>query len=140
VGAFAFGFGSMQKENRMAKTTKKTMRRGTKATRMPHSKALKPSDLIGYAEDGIISRVLVQNAAGTVTLFAFDAGQALSEHAAPFDALVQVVDGEGVFVVAGKSHRVRTGQMLLMPANVPHSVKAKKRFQMLLTMLRSKAQ
>jgi quercetin dioxygenase-like cupin family protein len=109
-----------------------------KASKMAPGKVLCLVDWIDYANESIVSRVLVDNAAGTVTLFAFDAGQGLSEHTAPFDALVQVIDGEGRFSVGGKVRRVGAGQALLMPANVPHSVKAGKPFKMLLTMLRSK--
>lgn len=88
-----------------------------------------------YSKDSIVSRTLVENSAGTVTLFAFDKGQGLSEHTAPFDALVQVVDGEGLFTIGGKTKKVPAENMLLMPANVPHAVAANKRFKMLLTML-----
>jgi quercetin dioxygenase-like cupin family protein len=130
---------STNKELVMAKkTAKKTAKRRTTSSKMPPGKTLTLADAIAYAESGVVSRTLLENEAGTVTLFAFDAGQGLSEHTAPFDALVQVLDGEGIFAFEGKTHRVGTGQMLLMPAGVPHSVKAKKRFQMLLTMLRSK--
>ena len=71
-----------------------------------------------------------------MTLFAFDEGQGLSEHTAPFDALVQVIDGEGEFIIGDKPHKVGEGQLILMPANVPHAVQANKRFKMMLTMLR----
>ncbi len=100
-----------------------------------------PFDLAGlmeYNDGAVVSRTLIDNDAGTVTLFAFDADQGLSEHAAPFDALVQVIDGQGVFVIAGKSYQVVSGQIILMPANIPHAVRATGRFKMLLTMLRKK--
>jgi quercetin dioxygenase-like cupin family protein len=121
----------------MAKITKKSAGKRTKTGKMPAGKTLNVKELIDYADDSIVSRALVGNSAGTVTLFAFDAGQGLSEHTAPFDALIQVLDGEGVFTVGGKVRRVEAGQVLLMPAHVPHAVKAKKRFKMLLTMLRA---
>ncbi|MBI5725295.1 MAG: cupin domain-containing protein [Planctomycetes bacterium] len=105
---------------------------------MPAGEVLDLAELATYAEEGIVSRTLAENRAGTVTVFAFDAGQGLSEHAAPFDALVCVLDGEGMFTVDGKAHKVREGQIILMPANVPHAVKAQKRFKMLLIMLRAK--
>ena len=107
-------------------------------SKMPAARVLDLAELVSYAEDSIVSRTLVENEAGTVTLFAFDGGQGLSEHTAPFDALVQVVDGEGSFRVGAKSRSVGAGQVLLMPAGVPHAVKATKRFKMLLTMLRAK--
>lgn len=98
------------------------------------------ADLVDYAKDSIVSRVIAENEAGTLTLFAFDAGQGLSEHSAPFDAIVQVLDGEARVAIGGKSARVVAGQLVIMPANVPHAVPpAEKRFKMLLTMLRAKA-
>jgi quercetin dioxygenase-like cupin family protein len=107
-------------------------------SKMPVGEVLDLAGLVNYAEGSIVSRTLVENKAGTVTLFAFDAGQGLSEHRAPFDALVQILDGEGEFTVGEQPHRVGQGRVLLMPANVPHAVKANERFKMLLTMLRSK--
>jgi quercetin dioxygenase-like cupin family protein len=94
--------------------------------------------MVDYAEGSIVSRTLVESKGGTVTLFALDAGQSLSEHTAPFDAFVFVFDGEGEFTVGGKAHRVTTGQVLMMPADIPHAVKAEEPFKMLLTMLRFK--
>ncbi len=93
-------------------------------------------DLTDYQEDSVVSRTLIKRPGGTVTLFAFGAGQSLSEHTAPFDALVQVVDGEGLFTIAGEPHRVAAGQAIIMPADVPHAVTAESRFKMLLTMIR----
>jgi quercetin dioxygenase-like cupin family protein len=92
--------------------------------------------LLEYGEGAIVSRTLVQNDAGTVTLFAFDMNEGLSEHTAPFDALAQVLEGEGEFIIGDKSCQVSEGQLILMPANVPHAVRANKRFKMMLTMLR----
>lgn len=92
--------------------------------------------LVSYGEGAVVSRTLMENSAGTVTLFAFDAGQGLSEHTAPFDALVQVIDGEGEFTIGGKLSRAGNGQIVLMPAGIPHAVRAEKSFKMLLTMLR----
>ena len=92
--------------------------------------------LVAYAEGAVVSRTLVKNEAGSVTLFAFDVDQGLSEHTAPFDALVQVIDGEGEFIIGDRPHKVGEGQIILMPANVPHSVQGSKRFKMMLTMLR----
>jgi quercetin dioxygenase-like cupin family protein len=118
--------------------SKDTIMNDSNQSKMPGNKVLNLAKAVDYVRESIVSRVLAENAAGTVTLFAFDAGEGLSEHAAPFDALVQVVEGAGKFTVGGKAHRVGAGQVLLMPANVPHAVKAAKRFKMLLTMLRAK--
>ncbi|MHC4593824.1 MAG: cupin domain-containing protein [Planctomycetota bacterium] len=107
-----------------------------KKSKIPESEVLDLAKLVEYGQGAIVSRTLVENEAGTVTLFAFDADQGLSEHTAPFDALVQVVDGQGEFIIDGKSHQVGEGQLILMPANVPHAVRANRRFKMLLTMLR----
>ncbi len=103
---------------------------------LPAGEVFDLARLVEYAEGGIVSRTLVKNGAGTVTLFAFDSGQGLSEHTAPFDALVLVLDGAGEFTVGGKTHRVEAGRVLLMPAGVPHSVTASTRVKLLLTMLR----
>jgi quercetin dioxygenase-like cupin family protein len=94
-------------------------------------------DLVGYQDGAVVSRTLVKQKTGNVTLFAFDAGQELSEHTAPYDALVQVLDGETEITIAGQGHRVREGEMIVMPAGQPHAVKALVRFKMLLTMIRS---
>jgi quercetin dioxygenase-like cupin family protein len=94
-------------------------------------------DLVSYQSGAIVSRIVVKREAGNVTLFAFDAGQELSEHTAPYDALVQVIDGEAAITVAGRPHRVGGGEMILMPAHQPHALKAMSRFKMLLTMIRS---
>jgi len=75
--------------------------------------------------------------AGTITLFAFDSGQGLSEHSAPFDAVVQVIEGKGRFIIGGEEHNLNEGELIIMPANVPHAVKAVQRFKMLLIMLRA---
>ena len=93
--------------------------------------------LLQYQDDSIVSRVLLKNQGGTITLFAFDKGSGLSEHTAPFDALVAVLDGEAEIEIAGKNHKVRTGEILKLPANQPHAVRAVKRFKMLLMMIRA---
>jgi len=95
------------------------------------------ADLVSYQADAIVSRIVLKRDAGNVTLFAFDAGQELSEHTAPYDALVQVVEGEAAITVASKPYRVGAGEMLLMPARQPHALKAVSPFKMLLTMIRS---
>lgn len=103
----------------------------------PIGEALDLACLVRYSEGAIVSRALADGDAGSVTLFAFDAGQSLSEHSAPFDAMVQVLDGEVELVIGGESVPASAGQLVVMPANVPHAVRATQRFKMLLTMLRS---
>ena len=95
------------------------------------------SDLIAYQDGAIVSRIVIKKEAGNVTLFAFDAAQELSEHTTAYDALLQVVDGEAEITIAGAAHRLRAGDMIIMPAHQPHAVKAVSRFKMLLTMIRS---
>jgi len=102
-----------------------------------YGKAADLKKLINYADDSVVSKTLLDKPIGTLTLFAFDAGQRLSEHTAPFDAVVQVVDGEGVVTIDGTDHIVRTGQIIIMPADIPHAVTAQEKFKMLLTMIRS---
>jgi quercetin dioxygenase-like cupin family protein len=94
------------------------------------------ADLAAVQPGAIVSRTLVKREKGTITLFAFDAGQALSEHTAPFDALVHVLDGEAEVSVGGRPHRVAPGEVVLLPAGVPHAVRAPVPFRMLLTMIR----
>jgi quercetin dioxygenase-like cupin family protein len=93
--------------------------------------------LIDYQEGSVVSRTVIDRKAGTVTLFAFDEGEGLSEHTAPYDALVYILDGEADVVISGKPVRVREGEITLMPANEPHALKAVTRFKMLLIMIRS---
>ena len=93
--------------------------------------------LIDYAADSIVSKTIIDKPVGTITLFAFDQGQKLSEHTAPYDALVQVIDGRGLFTIGGEQVTVAAGQIVIMPGNVPHSVAADERFKMLLTMIRA---
>ena len=94
-------------------------------------------DLVNYQEKSVVSRTLIDKKTGTVTLFAFDEGQGLSEHTAPFDALVYLLDGEAEITISGKSHHVKEGEIIIMPANEPHALKAIKKFKMMLTMIRS---
>ncbi len=101
------------------------------------ARVLHTTELVGYQEGAVVSRTLINQKTGTVTLFAFDVGQELSEHTAPYDALVQVVDGETEIVIAGQPHRLKAGDLIIMPANDPHAVKALTKFKMLLTMIRS---
>jgi len=113
-----------------------------KSTKSPSNKALVAqavalSDLIDYQEGSVVSRTIIDKKAGTVTLFAFDKGEGLSEHTAPYDALVYIVDGEADVVISGKPMRLKQGEMTIMPANAPHALKAVTRFKMLLVMVRS---
>lgn len=94
------------------------------------------ADLVAYQSGSVVSRTLVKGPAGTVTLFAFDAGEGLSEHTAPYDALVHLLDGVADVTVGGASHSVSQGQVLLLPANIAHALKAVQPFKMLLTMIR----
>jgi len=104
---------------------------------LPVAEPVRPLDLLAYQEGAIVSRTLVKRSAGTVTLFAFDEAQGLSEHSAPFDALVHVLDGEADIVIAGQAHHLSAGEMIVMPAHQPHALTARTAFKMLLTMIRS---
>ncbi len=98
-----------------------------------------PFDLAGnisYAPGSVVSQTLINKQTGTLTLFAFDTGQGLSEHTAPFDAVVYILDGRAEITIGGEVRSVETGQMLLMPANIPHALHARERFKMLLVMIR----
>ncbi len=92
---------------------------------------------IAYFDESVVSKTLLKKDAGNITLFAFEAGQGLSEHTAPFDAVVYIVDGEAQITIGGETQTVAAGQMLIMPANVPHALHAVRRFKMLLVMIRS---
>lgn len=95
------------------------------------------ASLIDYADDSIVSKTIIDKSVGTITLFAFDRGQKLSEHTAPYDAVVQVLDGSAELTIGGASITVCAGQLIIMPANVPHEVAAQEKFKMLLTMIRA---
>ncbi len=97
------------------------------------------ANLVDYQEGAIVSRALLRGPGGSVTAFAFEAGQELSEHTTPYDALVLLLDGEAEIRVTGTAHRLVAGDVLLLPANAPHAVKATKRFKMMLTLLRPQA-
>ena len=94
-------------------------------------------DLVAYQKGSVVSRTIIDKKAGTVTLFSFDEGQGLSEHTAPFDALVYLLDGEAEISISGKPFHLKNGDMIIMPANQPHALKALKGFKMLLIMIRS---
>jgi quercetin dioxygenase-like cupin family protein len=101
------------------------------------AQVLKLIDLIDYQVGSVVSREIIRKNTGTVTLFAFDQDQGLSEHTAPFDALVHILDSEAEIVISRKSYHLNKGEMIIMPANQPHAVKATKKFKMLLIMIRS---
>jgi quercetin dioxygenase-like cupin family protein len=97
----------------------------------------KMADLVAYQQGSVVSRTIVDKKSGTVTFFAFDEGEGLSEHKAPFDALVYVVDGEAGVTIAGKSFALKEGEMIVIPANKRHALRATRRFKMLLVMIRT---
>jgi quercetin dioxygenase-like cupin family protein len=98
--------------------------------------AVNLAELLDYQSDAVVSRTVIDKKVGTVTVFAFDAGQGLSEHTAPYDALVCLLDGEAVITIAGADHAVTAGEMIIMPANKPHALRAVQQFKMLLVMIR----
>jgi quercetin dioxygenase-like cupin family protein len=93
--------------------------------------------LVNYQEGSVVSRALIDKSAGTVTLFAFAAGQGLSEHSAPYDALVYILDGEAEITIGGKPLHLKTGEMTILPANEPHALKANRKFKMMLVMIKA---
>lgn len=101
------------------------------------AEAIALSELLQYQSDSIVSREIVKKDTGTVTLFAFDKGQGLSEHTAPFDALVSIVDGRAEITISGQPSIVKKGEIIIMPANKPHALKAARKFKMLLIMIRA---
>lgn len=94
-------------------------------------------NLIEYQDGAVVSKEIIKKSTGTVTLFAFDKGQGLSEHTAPFDALVYILDGKAEITISGKSSVVKSGQIIIMPANKPHALKAAERFKMMLVMIKA---
>jgi quercetin dioxygenase-like cupin family protein len=101
------------------------------------TRVVKAVEVVDYQEGAIVSREIVKKPTGTVTVFAFDQGEGLSEHTAPFDALVEVLEGEIEITISGQPFHLQPGDMILMPAGQPHALKALKRFKMILTMVRS---
>ncbi len=101
------------------------------------AKAVNLAGLVDYSKDSIVSKTIIDKSVGTITLFAFDAGQGLSEHQAPYDALVQIVEGSALLIIGGRKTKASAGQIVIMPANIPHAVQAKEKFKMLLTMIRA---
>jgi quercetin dioxygenase-like cupin family protein len=103
----------------------------------PKSEVLKFTEMVGYQEGSVVSRQVTKEEAGNVTLFAFDKDQGLSEHTAPFDALVHILEGQAQVVISGRPYDLQAGDAIIMPANEPHALKAIQRFKMLLTMIRA---
>lgn len=109
----------------------------SEATAVNLNYAQSMAGFIEYQTGAVVSRTLVDKQAGTVTLFSFDEGQGLSEHKAPFDALVYIIEGQVIITISGKQHNLSTGEMIVMPANEPHALKAVRKFKMLLVMVKS---
>ena len=101
-------------------------------------KVFEQHELVNYVDGGVVSKELIHNVSGSVTLFSFDAGQGLSEHFAPFDALVQVIDGEMELIVEGVKHVIKTGEAFVIPSGARHSVNAAQRFKMVITIIKGK--
>jgi len=101
-----------------------------------HSQVMNFAGMVEYSEDGIVSKRVIQKDKGNISLFAFDKGQRLSEHTAPFDALVQVLEGKAGIIISGELFEVEAGHSIIMPANIPHAVNAIENFKMLLTMIK----
>ena len=106
------------------------------ATNMPLAQAKKLVDLVDYQEGSVVSRTIIENKAGNLTLFAFGEGQGLSEHTAPFDALVYILEGESQVTISGNILHLKAGEMVIMPANEPHALKAVKKLKMMLVMIK----
>ena len=103
----------------------------------PKGVPIQLADHVDYADGSIVSKILLKKDIGNITLFSFDSGQGLSEHTAPFDAVVQILDGRADITIGGETHQVKAGEMLIMPAHLPHALHAAVRFKMLLVMIRS---
>ncbi|MBA3035875.1 MAG: cupin domain-containing protein [Desulfobacterium sp.] len=97
----------------------------------------KINEMINYQANAVVSKTLLEKKSGTITIFAFDKDQGLSEHSAPFDAMVQVIEGDAEIKISGEPHKLSEGEMIIMPANKPHALKAINRFKMILTMIKS---
>jgi quercetin dioxygenase-like cupin family protein len=113
------------------------MEEGNKQGTVGLAQVFKLANLVDYQEGSVVSRTLIDRKAGTVTLFAFGEGQGLSEHTAPFDAMVCILDGEADITISGKVFHLRADEMIITPANKPHALKAVKQFKMMLVMVRS---
>ena len=103
----------------------------------PKAQILELAGMASYQDGSIVSRQITKEEAGNITLFAFDAGQELTEHVSPYDALVQVLDGEAVITISGKPFNLKSGQAIILPSGEPHALSAPQKFKMLLTMIRA---
>ena len=121
--------GPLNKEKKLSEVRKE------KATSII-GRAVNLEQLVDYQEGSVVSKTVLEKKTGTVTLFAFDEGQGLSEHTSPYDATVQILDGEAVLTVGGTPHVVKAGELFIMPSGIPHSLRAVQRFKMLLIMIR----
>ena len=101
------------------------------------SKIFVTEETVEYAEGSVVSKTIIKNPAGNVTLFAFDSGEGLSEHSSPYQALVQLLDGKAEIIIGGTPYNLQAGQSIILPANIPHSLKANEKFKMMLTMIKS---
>lgn len=102
-----------------------------------NAKPFMPLDSVDYATKSVVSRTIIKKSAGNITLFAFDKDEGLAEHSSPHEALVQILDGKAEITIGGNPNIVQTGQMIILPANIPHSLQANERFKMMLTMIKS---
>lgn len=100
------------------------------------AKTFLPADAIQYADGSVVSKMIIKKPTGNITLFAFDKGEGLSEHSAPHEALIQVLDGKAEIIIGGISNKVTTGSCIILPSNIPHAVKANEKFKMMLTMIK----
>lgn len=121
----------------MLKVLCKKMVNNTKLKTFEKTRVIHLIDLIDYQNEAVVSKAIIDEKSGTVTLFAFDEGQRLSEHTTPFDALVHLIEGEAEIIISGKAFHPKEGEMIIMPANQPHKLKALTKFKMILTMIKS---
>ncbi len=101
------------------------------------SKAFIAAESVEYASGSVVSKTILKKTSGNITLFAFDEGEGLAEHSSPFEAIVQLLDGQAEIIIGGDSHTLNSGQSIILPANIPHSLKANERFKMMLIMIKS---
>ena len=121
----------------MASTNSGEKQTVEKSKKVEKAQTIEMASFAEYQEGSIVSRTIIDKKAGTITFFAFDEEQGLSEHVAPYDALVYILDGEAEITIAGKTWQVKTGEMIILPAKKPHALKAAKKFEMMLTMIRA---
>ncbi len=112
----------------------------SKENTTPIGEGFNLNEFISYADGAVVSKTLINKGIGNITLFSFDKDQELSEHTSPFDAVVHILDGEAEITIDGETKNVKTGEMIIMPANIPHALYARDKYKMLLTMLRKKVE